>query len=189
MDRNDGPKHMSRSYIRPVNPTPMSRSDKVRLLAEYVRYYEQTVSSDPGALNRKTPRKAFADLLNGVGVLLLKEAERLAKEPGAIRNFLATNPLPRSMAKRLPENFRVFCLALNALKQWVSAEQAASDRYLLGGVARDLCRKAAIRDLITGKPLGPGAELHHPVRDGRPPLPLSRESHARLEGQVPKRAV
>lgn len=27
------------------------------------------------------------------------------------------------------------------------------------------------------------AELHHPLRDGRPPLPLSKSGHARIEGQ------
>ncbi|MFC1818944.1 hypothetical protein ACFL0B_07620 [Thermodesulfobacteriota bacterium] len=26
-------------------------------------------------------------------------------------------------------------------------------------------------------------ELHHPVRDGRPPIPLAKEVHANIEGQ------
>jgi hypothetical protein len=26
-------------------------------------------------------------------------------------------------------------------------------------------------------------ELHHPVRDGRPPIPLDKDAHARIEGQ------
>ncbi len=173
------------SYTRPQNPKPLSKDEKIKLLREYFGSYEQTVSDDPTALNRKVPRVAFAELLDGIGSLLLEESRKLASEPGIVRNFLKDNPLPESMASLLPDKFRVFCLALNALKQWVSAEQSATDRYLLGGVARELCRKVATKDLVTGKALGSDIELHHPLRDGRPPLPLSREGHARLENQVP----
>jgi hypothetical protein len=85
----------------------------------------------------------------------------------------------------LPDDYRVYCLALNALKQWLAAEQAATDRYLLGGKARDECRAAATTCVVTGEPLdGSKGELHHPVRDGRPPILLSKEGHDRLEGQV-----
>jgi len=74
-------------------------------------------------------------------------------------------------------------LAINSLKQWVVAEQGATDRYLLGGAARDLCREATDTCLVTGAVLTNGIELHHPVRDGRPPIPLSKEGHASIEGQ------
>jgi len=74
---------------------------------------------------------------------------------------------------------------MNALKQWVSAEQAATDRYLLGGTARVECRAAAECCVISAVPLTPSTlELHHPARDGRPPIPVSKEAHDRLEGQV-----
>jgi hypothetical protein len=89
------------------------------------------------------------------------------------------------MVERLPDDFRVFCLALNSLKQWVGAEQSATDRYLLGGGARELCREASETCLISGGVLGRDTELHHPVRDGRPPIPLSKKGHASIEGQVP----
>jgi hypothetical protein len=88
------------------------------------------------------------------------------------------------MKERLPDKFRVFCLALNSLKQWVAAEQAATDRFLLGGNARDLCREAVKTCLVTGIALGQDSELHHPVRDGRPPIPLSKKGHDEIEGQV-----
>lgn len=36
--------------------------------------------------------------------------------------------------------------------------------------------------VITGKHLGlADVELHHPVRDGRPPIPLSKNGHDRIE--------
>lgn len=41
------------------------------------------------------------------------------------------------------------CLS-NALKQWVAAESAATDRYLLGGTARKQCRKMADHCLGSG---------------------------------------
>jgi hypothetical protein len=88
------------------------------------------------------------------------------------------------MKETLPDEFRVFCLALNSLKQWVAAEQAATDRYLLGGSARDLCREAVKTCLVTNIALGQDVELHHPVRDGRPPIPLSKKGHDKIEGQV-----
>ncbi len=85
----------------------------------------------------------------------------------------------------MPDDFRIFCLALNALKQWLAAEQAATDRYLLGGKARAECSLAATTCVVTGEQLDPAkVELHHPVRDGRPPIALSKRGHDRLEGQV-----
>jgi len=88
------------------------------------------------------------------------------------------------MSTLLPDEFRVFCLLLNALKQWLSAEQAATDRYLLGSSARALCRAMLTSCLITGEPLTKGIDLHHPVRDGRPPIPLSKEGHRIIEEQI-----
>jgi hypothetical protein len=87
------------------------------------------------------------------------------------------------MVKLLPENVRAFCLALNALKQWIAKEQIAMDGFILGGNARKLCREAVNTCLVTGGPLGPDAQLHHPVRDGRPPILLSERGHAAIEGQ------
>jgi hypothetical protein len=38
--------------------------------------------------------------------------------------------------------------------------------------------------MVTGNSLDLAAELHHPVRDGRPPLLLTKKGHAQLEGQA-----
>ena len=108
----------------------------------------------------------------------------MATTPGAVREFLDANPLPPKLASILPDEFRAFCLALNALKQWVGAEQMSTDRYLLGGVARQVCREATTNCLVTGEELGSDAQLHHPLRDGRPPILLSKKGHAAIEGQL-----
>jgi hypothetical protein len=158
-------------YQRPTNPLPLTKVQKLAAV-------------DPLALNRKVPREAFVELLDRVGDVLLQESSKLAKSQGPVRQFLDTNPLPSAMAALLPGEFRTFCLALNALKQWVTAEQGATDRYLLGGVAREVCREAVRTCLVTGEPLRSDAELHHPVRDGRPPIALSKGGHASIERQV-----
>lgn len=102
-----------------------------------------------------------------------------------VRQFLDENRPPGKMNTLLPDDFRVFCLLLNGLKQWLSAEQAATDRYLLGGTARAQCRGMTSSCLVTGEPLIGEIELHHPVRDGRPPVPLSKEGHRIIEQQRP----
>lgn len=172
------------AYHRPTNGSPLSKSEKLDLLKDYVRHYRQLAAADSTVLNRKVSREAFGDLLDRLGEMLLTESARLAESEGPVRDFLGANPLPPAMADHLPVDFRVFCLALNSLKQWVAAEQSATDRYLLGGAARDLCREAVDTCLVTGGALANGSELHHPVRDGRPPIPLSKEGHASIEGQL-----
>ncbi|HJQ27172.1 MAG TPA: hypothetical protein VKA60_25005 [Blastocatellia bacterium] len=153
-------------------------------MKDYVSHYEAEAAVDPSVLNRKVPREVFAPLLDRIGELLLQESKRLAREPGPVYDFLEATPLPSSIKELLPRDFRVFCLALNAVKQWVSAEQNATDRFLFGGTARDLFRSAASKCIVTGEPLGSDVELHHPVRDGRPPLPLSKRGHDVIEGQL-----
>jgi len=126
----------------------------------------------------------FADLLDKVGDLIIAESARLANEPGPVRTFLGENPAPAGMAPLLPDSVRAFCLVLNALKQWVNKEQIAMDGYLFGRNARQLCRSVVSQCILTGDFLDSAAELHHPVRDGRPPLLLSKKGHAQLEGQA-----
>jgi hypothetical protein len=172
------------SYKLPTNRTPLSSTEKLNLLKDYVQHYRQLAASDRTILNRKVPREAFGGLLDRLGEMLLSESTKLTEATGPIRTFLDANPLSPAMADRLPEHFRVFCLALNSLKQWVAAEQSATDRYLLGGAARELCRQAAETCLVTGEALGQDSELHHPVRDGRPPILLSKKGHALIEDQL-----
>jgi hypothetical protein len=129
-------------------------------------------------------REAFSELIGKVGAVLTETSDALAVSPGLVREFLDANPVPGKMAAFLPDSHRAFCLGLNALKQWVVAEQAAMDRYLLGAQARDLCREAFDHCLVTGEEFSGDVELHHPIRDGRPPIPLSKEGHALIEGQA-----
>jgi hypothetical protein len=171
------------TYKRPTNRVQLSKAEKIDLLRDYVQYYRELTETDKSVLNRKVPRGAFSDLLARLGEMILTEAEKLT-EAADIRQFLDGNPLPQAMSKCLPDDFRVFCLALNSIKQWIAAEQSATDRYLLGGAARELCREAAKTCLVTGSALGQDSELHHPVRDGRPPILLSKKGHALIEGQL-----
>ncbi len=121
-----------------------------------------------------------------IGSVLLKQTNHLAVKPGPVRDFLELNSLPLSLGSLLPPDFRAFCLGLNALKQWVSAEQHATDRYLLGGNARDELRVIAGSCIVTGRSLDGDCELHHPVRDGRPPIPLCHDAHDQIEQQGPR---
>lgn len=172
------------SYTRPTVSISLSKEEKVALMRTYVEYYRRKYAAAPASLNSKIPRSSFVGLTNKIGTLLLKESANLANS-GMISKFLRENPLPHSMSTMLPMEIRIFCLALNALKQWVSAEQTAMDKLILGGTARETCRIATSKCIVTGKLLNNKTlKLHHPVRDGRPPLPLSESGHAKIEGQT-----
>lgn len=172
-------------FQRPHSAHTLTRDERAALILDYLNHYRDVAKIDPGALNRKVAREAFDNLLNQIGSLLLERSVALASEPGPVRDFLIENPLPKPLEGLLPDEFRVFCLSLNALKQWLSAEQAAADRYLLGGKAREECRQAVTTCLVTGDLLDSvKVEFHHPVRDGRPPIPLSKQGHERIEGQL-----
>jgi len=119
-------------------------------------------------------------LLNTIGNILLEETIKASKD-GAVKQFLDNNPVPKMMKELLPDEFRAYYLLLNALKQWVSAESAATDRYLLGGTARKVCRNAIDKCIVTDEILSNDAELHHPIRDGRPPILLSKKGHDIVE--------
>lgn len=172
------------SYTRPVNPNPVTPDEKPQLISDHVAYYEKiallaTERGDYSELNVKLPKVAAEVLLSDVGALLNQAALKAAKT-GQVKDFLDRNPLPDSMKSHLPDEFRAFCLLLNSLKQWVSAESLSTDRYLLGGTGRDKLRAASSHCMITGSPLDK-VELHHAVRDGRPPIPLSPEGHRQVE--------
>jgi len=171
------------SYRRPVPISKLGKEQKVSMLGAYYEHYRQLAARDPYLLNRKIPREAFTDLVDQIGTLLVDQTRELASRPGPVRVFLDDNALPEPIAGLLPNDFRVFCLALNALKQWLSAEQLATDRFLLGGTGRQVCRDAAKTCIVTGDQLQPNSELHHPIRDGRPPIPLSKRGHVLVENR------
>ena len=171
-------------YQRPKSGTRLTKHEKVELMRDYVEFYKKQYAADVSDLNRKLPREAFANILDAVGSLLLEATAQLVTTQGLVSKFLKDNPLPPSMSNKLPLDTRAFCLALNALKQWVSAEQSAMDRLILGGAAREICRDISPNCIVTGQPLDKKTlNLHHPVRDGRPPLPLSKEGHDIIEHQ------
>lgn len=174
------------AYKRPRPEAKLSKDERAELLTRYYGEYRAWATEDASQLNRKVPREVFEGLLNQIGELLLEHAAQAATSPGPVRQFLDDNPLPPSLTGKLPDEFRAFALVMNALKQWVSDEQAATDEYLLGAKVREECKAGADVCIVTGAPLaGDEVELHHPVRDGRPPLPLSKEGHKKLEGQGP----
>jgi hypothetical protein len=172
------------AYVRPTNTVPLSPGAKRELLSQYGDFCRELARKNPSELNKKLPRSALVGSLDRIGALILEEAKALAASDAGIRQFLDENRLPSKMTELLPDDFRVFCLLLNSLKQWLSAEQAATDRYLLGGTARAQCRSMVSSCLVTGEPLTGEIEFPHPVRDGRPPLPLSKEGHRIIEEQT-----
>lgn len=170
------------AYKRYKSEITLSKQEKVRLMAEYIDYYERLISERGlDVLNVKIPREVFADILDDIGSILNEKAKEMAYEDGPVKDFLQANPLPPHMKDLLPDDFRVFSLLLNALKQWVSAESQATDRFLLGGTARATCREAVHKCIVTGETLGENPELHHPLRDGRPPILLSKKGHELVE--------
>jgi len=173
------------SYSRPKSELKLSPNEKRELIQEYFDYYKGIYIENPELLNSKIPRDAFNDLLDAIGELLLEKTKEFANSPGQVNDFLNSNPLPEHIDGYLPREFRAFCLALNALKQWVSAEQAATDRYIFGGTVRQLCRDKGKTCLVSGVDgTETKLELHHPVRDGRPPVLFAKEAHAIIEGQT-----
>lgn len=173
------------SYVRYKNENPLSPEEKAVLLRDYIEFYTQIAQTgDPKKLNSKIPRAVFDEIIDFVGSTLVAESKRMTRESPEVRLFLDENPLPAGMESLLPDDFRVFTLMLNAMKQWVVAEAAACDRYLLGGTAKAACRQLASHCMITGEPLDANTELHHPVRDGRPPIPLSKHGHELIENQI-----
>lgn len=173
------------TYIRPKSAHKLSPDEKRELLQEYFDYYREISTSKPKLLNSKLPRSVFDDLLSEIGELILAKSEELSASNNEVSEFLAENSLPEHLEHYLPEKFRAYCLALNALKQWLSAEQAATDRYIFGGTVRAQCKSLSDSCLVSGTPATDCTiELHHPVRDGRPPIPLAKEVHAEIEGQI-----
>ncbi len=170
------------AYKRYKSEIALSKPEKVNLMSEYINYYGHLINEQGlDILNVKIPRDVFAIILDEIGGVLNQKAIEMASEDGPVKEFLEANPLPLHMKELLPDDFRVFSLLLNALKQWVSAESQSTDRYLLGGTARATCRDAVNKCIVTGEELGENSELHHPLRDGRPPILLSKKGHNLVE--------
>lgn len=166
-------------YKRPDRNTALTPQEKRAIMRDYFRHCKKIYTKDPSAINRKIPREVVKDLTDAIGSLILARLSKTQKYK-AVSKFLIENPLPASMQKLLTKETRTFCLILNALKQWVSAEQQAMDKLILGGQARKICREIMPECLLTGEK---SDVLHHPVRDGRPPLFISQRGHKSIERQ------
>ena len=176
------------SRIHTLKPQ-LTIKEKKKLLSDYVSYYKQRVAEHSiHELNVKIPKEIFVSVFQKIDLLLDDEIRALSLEKtNAVQDFLDANPLPDCLETLLPREFRIYSLLVNALKQWISNKSAETDRFLLGCTARKQCREAVDHCIITGKSFiesGITVELHHPMRDGRPPLPLSKEGHAELEEQL-----
>ncbi|HCC36751.1 MAG TPA: hypothetical protein DEQ14_03560 [Treponema sp.] len=168
-------------YKRYKSSVSLSKPEKVELMNEYISFYSDLIQKhDCDVLNVKIPREIFSIFLDDIGSKLNEYAIKMA-EGGPVKDFLDSNPLPPHMKELLPDDFRAFSLLLNALKQWVSAESLSTDRFLLGGTARQTCREAVSNCIVTGDELGNNPELHHPLRDGRPPIYISKTGHDLIE--------
>ena len=174
------------AYVRPTNQTPISPDEKPLLVENYLSFHQEKAriakqTGDFSTLNSKLPRTAAASFLDKVGNLLNEASKDVLNQDGTeIKAFLRDNPLPVGFEKNLPDDFRAHCLLLNALKQWVSAESAATDRYLLGGQFKKWLKNATDTCMVTDGHIDE-VEYHHPVRDGRPPIPLSAKGHNEIE--------
>src|ERR1017187_3503557 len=104
-------------YERSKSPITLNKSERENLLREYFAHYQTIAETDPSLLNQKIPREVFKGILDMIGGVLLEETKALASRPGPVQAFLERNTLPPSLSQLLPPEFRVFCLALNALKQ------------------------------------------------------------------------
>ncbi len=170
------------SYKRYKREIVLSKDEKIRLLKEYIEHYKCLMSEHGHeVLNVKIPREVFEAVLDQIGSILNEKALEMANEDGPVKDFLEDNPLPPHMKELLPDDFRAFSLLLNAVKQWISAESQGIDRYLLGGTARKICKEAVDRCIVTKAELGEEPQLHHPLRDGRPPIILSKMGHELIE--------
>src|SRR5437870_7495235 len=120
------------SYQHPKPGVKLSKQERTELLKDYYAFCAEQFSKDAKALNRKVPREAFRGFHDRVGLLLLEEAKQLAAHNGIMRNFLDANPLPERMKAYLPDDYRIFCLLLNSLRQWSMKELAQTDKYVIG---------------------------------------------------------
>lgn len=169
---------------------PLSADDRTILLSNYFEYYSNTYNSIKGEkgegfalelLNVKMPNTILNYAINQIANEFQKQLNDLVLNSD-VQLFLQENPLPEPLTNLLPPEVRIYSLLMNSLKNWVSAEQPYTDKYLLGGNARKRCRTAAVNCIVTNTELAFGEiELHHIIRDGSPPIPLSKEGHRIVE--------
>jgi hypothetical protein len=179
------PNVVSKQYRRYQASQKFEGEHRRRALAGYLDHYARIAVSSPELLNQKLPRKVFSAVLDEIGALLQLRAQELSARNPDLREFLCKNALPDCLGNDLTPEIRAFALLLNALKQWTAAEQAALDRFLMAGNVRSDLKELTTTCLVCPEAFTKNSiELHHPVRDGRPPLPISKKGHETIEGIV-----
>jgi hypothetical protein len=159
----------------------LKQNDKKAVMTDYLLYYEKLYNENEDLLNIKIEREIFKKVIDKIENIIFEEAKFLLIDNQEIQTFLANNPIPPMLVEYLSDEFRVYSLLLNSLKQWITKESSRTDHFLLGSKARKICRAASSNCIVTRGELGENPELHHPIRDGRPPILLSKEGHELVE--------
>jgi hypothetical protein len=172
------------SFEPPKPAAKLTPNEKDEFLAAYLAYYADAAKTNPTELRRKIPRSVFQPLLDQIGEVVAGMAKEIAdknvpSEHGKkVRQFLVENPIPGEIGKHLTSEMRAYAVLIRALHQWVVSQSLAIDRWIIAGDARKTLRLSSPKCIVTGDSFGQNTiELHHPMRDGRPPLPVSRKGH------------
>lgn len=174
-------------------------------LAEYVDFYKALQPTPPvteeaeqqflSQLSVKLDRSIVAQFQDLIGGLIQQEARRLAM-PGSldtdaqqVQLFLTEHPLPAGLAAHLPDEYRIYSLLLNVVKQFISREQPHTDSHVFGNSYKKQAKQAFAHCLVSGEKLGADVEWHHVLRDGRPPIPLTKIGHQRVDRSARERIL
>jgi hypothetical protein len=168
-------------------PKPAAKippDEKDRYLDPYFAYYAEVAQKNPKELRLKIPRAVLQPYLDVIGSNLHDLAKGIANSSDTsnpaneIRTFLKDHPIPGEIGKHLTGEMRSYALLIRALLNWCVGQSLFIDRWVISGNARKTLRSRSATCIVTGNPLKQGeVELHHPARDGRPPIPVSKKGH------------
>jgi len=168
----------------PKPAAKITADNRQQLLSEYFEHYSKMAKTNPSDLRRKLPRSVFQPFLDEIGAHVAKLAKEIAEgnvdesHGTAVKQFLEQNPVPGQIGKHLTMEMRAYALLVRAVLQWAVGQSLSIDRWVISGNARKFLRTSSPNCIVTGAPFGTDdIELHHPVRDGRPPLPVSKIGH------------
>lgn len=172
--------------FEPPKPTSkISPTEKQKVLTEYIEHYRGLAQTHPDLLRIKLRRSQIQPFLDEIGEHVLRLAKQIGTEAGAatehgqaVRQFLESNPIPGTVGQFLTMELRAYALLVHGLHQWAVGQSLATDRWVISGNARHALRSSTDRCVVTNEPFGEEPiELHHPARDGRPPIPVSKKGH------------
>lgn len=169
-------------------PKPSSKvpvADKEKALKAYIEFYREAARRNPESLRVKLKRSHLQPFLDEIGEHVAGLAKQIGDVKGpesehgrAVQQFLEDNPIPGDIGKYLNLELRAYAILVHGLHQWAVGQSLATDRWVISGNARDTFRACTDRCVVTDEPFGTEEiELHHPARDGRPPIPVSAKGH------------